>query len=78
MARSSSRRTRSATDDAITPLSTITAYEERRQGFAESTGVDGLYSIGRNGEFAHLLMEDIYWRTLKRMGGVASYVGQDV
>jgi len=25
--------------------------------------VAGLYSIGRNGEFAHILMEDVYWRT---------------
>lgn len=56
----------------------LSKYEERRQGFARSTGVDGLYSIGRNGEFAHLLMEDIYWRTLKRMRDVADYVGQDV
>lgn len=38
----------------------------------------GLYSIGRNGEFAHLLMEDIDWRMLKRMGDVAGYVGQDI
>lgn len=27
------------------------------------TGVDGLLSVGRNGEFEHILMEDIYWRT---------------
>ena len=27
----------------------------------------GCYSIGRNGEFAHILMEDVYWRTLRRM-----------
>ena len=54
------------------------AYEQRRQDFARSTGVAGLYSIGRNGEFAHLLMEDIYWRTLKRMNDVADYVGRDV
>ena len=26
-----------------------------------------LISIGRNGEFAHILMEDIYWSTLKKM-----------
>ncbi len=50
-------------------------YEEQRQRFANSTGVDGLYSIGRNGEFAHSLMEDVYWRTIRRMSDVADYVG---
>jgi protoporphyrinogen oxidase len=49
-------------------------YEEERRRFAVSTGVDGLYSIGRNGEFAHILMEDVYWRTLKRVTEVAAYV----
>lgn len=42
-------------------------YEQDRRRFEQSTGVEGLASIGRNGEFAHLLMEDVYWRTLKRM-----------
>lgn len=50
-------------------------YEHLRLRFAQSTGVDGLYSIGRNGEFAHILMEDVYWRTLKRIEQVAAYVG---
>ena len=45
----------------------LNEYEADRQRFEQSTGVDGLYSIGRNGEFAHILMEDIYWRTLRRM-----------
>ena len=49
-------------------------YEEERQRFAASTGVAGLYSIGRNGEFAHSLMEDVYWRTLRRMDDVATHV----
>lgn len=49
-------------------------YEDQRRSFSASTGVDGLYSIGRNGEFAHSLMEDVYWRSLRRMGDVASYV----
>lgn len=53
----------------------LLAYEQERQAFSRSTGVDGLYSIGRNGEFAHILMEDVYWRTLKRMEEVAAYVG---
>ncbi|MBL8583342.1 MAG: FAD-dependent oxidoreductase [Rhizobiaceae bacterium] len=50
-------------------------YEEQRRRFARATGIDGLYSVGRNGEFGHLLMEDVYWRTLRRMRDVASYVG---
>jgi protoporphyrinogen oxidase len=50
------------------------SYEAARSAFAASTGVDGLYSIGRNGEFAHILMEDVYWRTLKRCAEVDAYV----
>jgi len=45
----------------------LNEYEADRLRFERSTGVAGLYSIGRNGEFAHILMEDIYWRTLRRM-----------
>ncbi len=39
-------------------------YEVDRQRFAEGSGIDGLYSIGRNGEFSHILLEDVYWRTM--------------
>jgi len=42
-------------------------YERRRQEFAHDSGVNGLLSIGRNGEFAHILMEDVYWRTLTKI-----------
>jgi protoporphyrinogen oxidase len=42
-------------------------YEEQRLAFENSTPINALYSIGRNGEFAHILMEDVYWRTLSRM-----------
>jgi protoporphyrinogen oxidase len=45
-------------------------YEEDRRRFAAGTGVDNLYSIGRNGEFMHILMEDVYWRTLKKMNAL--------
>jgi protoporphyrinogen oxidase len=45
----------------------LTEYEEDRRRFAAGTGIEGLYSVGRNGEFAHILMEDVYWRTLKKM-----------
>jgi protoporphyrinogen oxidase len=41
-------------------------YEDRRQRLQrQGTGIEGLFSIGRNGEFDHLLMEDIYWRTIR-------------
>ncbi|WP_294645105.1 FAD-dependent oxidoreductase [uncultured Aureimonas sp.] len=50
------------------------AYETERRLFSMSTGVDGLYSVGRNGEFAHILMEDVFWRTIRRMEDVARYV----
>lgn len=53
----------------------LSRYDEARRRFAISTGVEGLYSVGRNGEFAHILMEDVYWRTKRRMADVAAYVG---
>jgi protoporphyrinogen oxidase len=53
----------------------LSHYESERQRFSRSTGVQGLYSIGRNGEFAHLLMEDVYVRTLKRTAALAAGVG---
>jgi protoporphyrinogen/coproporphyrinogen III oxidase len=46
-------------------------YESERLAFEGFTSVAGLYSIGRNGEFAHILMEDVYWRTLRRMRQLA-------
>jgi protoporphyrinogen oxidase len=42
-------------------------YESDRVQFQQSTGIEGLYSIGRNGEFAHILMEDVYWRTRRKL-----------
>jgi protoporphyrinogen/coproporphyrinogen III oxidase len=33
----------------------------------EGTGIHGLSTIGRNGEFGHILMEDVYWRTRRKM-----------
>ncbi len=47
-------------------------YEADRQRLAHSVGVDRLLSIGRNGEFAHILMEDVYWRTLRRARHLAA------
>ena len=45
-------------------------YETRRQEFAHSTGIRNFYSIGRNGEFDHLLLEDCYWRTRDQMRSI--------
>jgi oxygen-dependent protoporphyrinogen oxidase len=42
-------------------------YEQARRDLSVSTGVEGLLSVGRNGEFSHMLMEDVYWRTLSRV-----------
>jgi protoporphyrinogen oxidase len=43
-------------------------YEDERKKFARSTNIENLLSIGRNGEFSHMFMEDVYWRTQKKMG----------
>lgn len=48
----------------------LNEYEAERQSFGESTGIDGLYSIGRNGEFAHILMENVYWRTRRKLASI--------
>jgi protoporphyrinogen oxidase len=42
-------------------------YEADRLRLADGTGVEGLLSVGRNGEFDHVLMEDVYWRTVRRV-----------
>jgi protoporphyrinogen oxidase len=43
-------------------------YEQDRLRFHQSSGIAGLYSVGRNGEFSHFFMEDVYWRTRRKMG----------
>ncbi|HEX8639224.1 MAG TPA: FAD-dependent oxidoreductase, partial [Pyrinomonadaceae bacterium] len=45
----------------------LNEYEAARKDFELSTGVENLLSIGRNGEFAHIFMEDVYWRTRKKI-----------
>ena len=42
-------------------------YEDDRVALSQSTGVDGLISVGRHGEFSHNLMEDVYWLTIQRV-----------
>ena len=50
----------------------LNSYEKERQSFEESTNIDNLLSVGRNGEFSHMFMEDVYWRTQKKVGDLIS------
>lgn len=45
----------------------LNEYEEARRQFERTTNIENLLSIGRNGEFAHIFMEDVYWRTRKKV-----------
>ncbi len=45
----------------------LNEYEQDRQNFEQSTNIENLLSVGRNGEFSHIFMEDVYWRTLKKV-----------
>ena len=45
----------------------LNEYEKERREFERSTNISNLLSIGRNGEFAHRFMEDVYWRTRKKV-----------
>jgi protoporphyrinogen oxidase len=47
-------------------------YEQDRVALEQGLPVEGLHSIGRNGEFAHILMEDVYWRTLRKVHRLAT------
>jgi hypothetical protein len=38
-----------------------------RLAFERSISISALYSVKRNGEFTHILMVDVGWRTLRRM-----------
>ncbi|MFO0936799.1 MAG: FAD-dependent oxidoreductase [Gemmataceae bacterium] len=49
-------------------------YEADRQRFEQSTGIDGLYSVGRNGEFKHSFMEDVYVRSVRTAVRIADRV----
>jgi protoporphyrinogen/coproporphyrinogen III oxidase len=42
-------------------------YEADRQNLANGTGIENLYSVGRNGEFSHIFMEDVHCRTQRKM-----------
>ncbi len=45
----------------------LNEYESERFALESGLPVKGLFPAGRNAEFMHILMEDIYWRTLERM-----------
>lgn len=49
------------------PVFSVDYEADRADLAANGTGVHGLLSVGRNGEFDHILMEDIYWRTTRRV-----------
>lgn len=40
------------------------AYDAQRRAARRSLGVAGLLSVGRNGTFDHVFMEDVYWQTI--------------
>ena len=42
-------------------------YEEERKKLADGTGIANLHTIGRNGEFMHIFMEDVHCRTERKM-----------
>src|SRR6266404_1318543 len=48
----------------------LNEYEQERQNFEQSTNIENLLSVGRNGEFSHMFMEDVYWRTIKKVGNL--------
>ncbi len=52
----------------------LNEYEAERQQLEASSGIANLYSIGRNGEFAHIFMEDVYFRTQKKMRELAAAI----
>jgi protoporphyrinogen oxidase len=54
----------------------LKAYELERHALERGLPIAGLFSVGRNGEFAHILMEDVYWRTLARMRDVDAFLGR--
>ena len=52
----------------------LSEYEQQRQYFEESTNISNLLSVGRNGEFSHMFMEDVYWRTLKKVKSLVDQI----
>lgn len=50
----------------------LSEYEDDRKRLENGTGIEGLYSIGRNGEFRHVFMEDVYYRSRNTMADLLS------
>ncbi len=50
-------------------------YEENRKRFEQGLEIEGLYTIGRNGEFRHVFMEDAYWRAQRKMKELLAELG---
>jgi oxygen-dependent protoporphyrinogen oxidase len=55
----------------------LNEYEQERQEFGKSTHVENLLSIGRNGEFSHMFMEDVYWRTQKKVSALVKKISPE-
>jgi protoporphyrinogen/coproporphyrinogen III oxidase len=51
-------------------------YEQDRKDFEQSTKIPNLLSVGRNGEFSHMFMEDVYWRTQKKVKKLIDGIGK--
>lgn len=51
-------------------------YEEERRAFVDGTGIENLYSIGRNGEFSHIFMEDVHYRAEQKMKSLLNHSGE--
>ncbi len=53
-------------------------YEQDRCRFQKGTEINGLISVGRNGEFSHILMEDVFWRTRWKVSQLLNYARSEV
>jgi protoporphyrinogen oxidase len=62
-------RTHSTRTPIAYPVYALATESARRA--VHGHGIEGLVSVGRNAEFAHLLMEDVYWRTLRTVRALA-------
>lgn len=49
------------------PVFALEYEQDRADLAAKGPGVQGLLSVGRNGEFDHILMEDTFWRLRRRL-----------
>jgi protoporphyrinogen/coproporphyrinogen III oxidase len=54
----------------------LSEYEKERKEFEQSTNVENLLSVGRNGAFSHMFMEDVYWRTRKKVQQLIETMGK--